>query len=118
MNRLKTVLLAAGILVTGSTAFATQTHHVGNIEKILLDGTRYGGCMVSMNPSLPSNLNCRLDFVSLDCNGDLVNTKTHAKAMLDMAQLAFLVEKSVRIRVSDEQTINGFCTADYIRIDK
>jgi hypothetical protein len=118
MTRFRNVMFAAVFLVTSSLALATQTHHNGNIEKILLDGERYGGCMVYLNPNLPSNLNCRLDFVSLDCNGDLVNTKTHAKAMLDMAQLAFLVEKSVRIRVSDEQTINGFCTADYLRIDK
>lgn len=110
--------LALGLGTSSMLALATQTHHVANIEKILLDGERYGGCMVFVNPAMPSNLTCRLDFVSLDCNGELVNTKSHAKAMLDMAQLAFLVEKSVRLRVSDDQTINGFCTADYIRIDK
>ena len=118
MKKLSQALVAVSLLALGGAAGATETFHMASIEKIILDGENYGGCMVGVSPNMPSNLNCRLDFVSLDCDGDLVNTKTHAKSMLDMAQLAFIVEKSVRLRVSDEQTINGFCTANYIRIDK
>ena len=118
MTRFSKVLVAASLLALGGVAGATETFHMATIEKIILDGENYGGCMVGVSPNMPSNLNCRLDFVSLDCDGALVNSKTHAKSMLDMAQLAFLVEKNVRLRVTDEQTINGFCTANYIRIDK
>ena len=107
------------LMFVGATAAASViVHNDVSIERIILDGQNYAGCMIGFTPSMPSNLNCRLDFVSLDCNGDLVNTKTHAKSLLDMAQLAFIVEKKVRLRVSDEQTVNGFCTADYIRIEK
>ena len=107
------------ILLFSCTASAKEIFHQAKIEKIILDGENYSGCMVFMNPNMTGSMNFRTDFVSLDCNGAVVNTKTHAKSMLDMAQLAFLLEKSVRLKISDDKlTTDGFCTANYIRIDK
>lgn len=113
----KNITILTALVLLSSFASAEQIYHYAKIDKIILDGVNYGGCMVYMNPN-QKLLNCRQDFVSLDCNGEITNTKTHAKSMLDTAQLAFLTDNTVRLRISDSKTINGFCTADYIRIDK
>lgn len=107
------------LLLCTAPAWGRTIFHEAKIEKIILDGENYSGCMVYMNPNLLAGLNCRGDFVSLDCDGAVVNSKTHAKSLLDMAQLAFLLEKPVRIKISDDAlTADGFCTANYLRIDK
>ena len=108
---------AALLISLSAPLIGAQTYHKGSVQKIIIDGENYGGCMVGITPTMPSNLNCRLDFVSLDCDGESVNTKAHARSMLEMAQFAVALEKPVRFRVSDRQTVNGFCIADYIRVD-
>lgn len=111
--------LLVALTTLALSANAQEIFHSAKIEKIILDGENYSGCMVFMNPNMTGSMNCRTDFVSLDCDGEITNTKTHAKSMLDMAQLAFLLEKSVRLKISDEKlTSDGFCVANYIRIDK
>ena len=111
--------IALIMMLLTAPAWGREVFHEAKIEKIILDGENYSGCMVYMNPNMSAGLNCRSDFVSLDCDGAVVNSKTHAKSMLDMAQLAFLLEKQVRLKISDAAlTADGFCTANYIRIDK
>lgn len=117
MRLSKKISLVLVLLSASLPSMAAQIYHVGSVSKIIIDGENYGGCMVGFSPQMPSNMNCRLDFVSLDCNGESVNTKAHARLMLEMAQMAFALEKTVRLRVSDSQTINGFCVADYVRLD-
>jgi len=71
------------------------------VKRVLLDGQSYGGCLIYFYPKLPSNLNCRQDYVSLDCNGELANTSAHGKAMFDLAQVAFLTDHQIKVRVAE-----------------
>lgn len=116
----KIQLTIVGILFSATVVAAPQNVNKRSITQIILDGENYGGCMVKVSPLLPSSTGCgRRDFVSFDCNGEVRNTKSHAKAMLETAQLAFLTGDFVRLRVDNSYTVNeAFCTADYIRLDK
>jgi hypothetical protein len=116
----KSAVLALGCLVANIAMAAPQNVDKLSITQIILDGENYGGCMVKVSPLLPTSTGCgRRDFVSFDCNGEVRNTKAHGKSMLETAQLAFLTDKVVRLRVDNSYTVNeAFCTADYIRIDK
>ena len=118
---MKKALIAASVLISASMAHAVpQNVDDVAITQIILDGVNYGGCMVKVSPLLPASTGCgRRDFVSFDCNGEVRNTRAHGKSMLETAQLAFLTDKVVRLRVDSDYTVNqAFCTADYIRIDK
>ena len=120
MNRLL-LLIAVSFFSTSAGAAESYVDNL-QITQIIIDNNRYSGCMVKVSPELPASTNCgRLDFVSLDCDGEY-GTKAKAQSMLEMAQLAFLTDKSVRLRVDDDYPIingtNSFCTANYIRLDK
>jgi len=100
--------------------FAYQGYHIAKIDQIILDGSAYNGCMVKLIPNLPGEYGCpRKDFVSLDCDGVSINTKSFANQMLQTAQISLLVDKTVRLRVTDSILVNeNFCVADYIRLNK
>ena len=119
--KVKKAFILAGAVLSASLAHAAP-ENVDDlaITQIILDGVNYGGCMVKVSPLLPSSTGCgRRDFVSFDCKGEVRNTKAHGKSMLETAQLAFLTDQVVRIRVDNDYTVNqSFCTADYIRLDK
>ena len=116
----KCLVVMFGFLVADTVVAAPQNVDDISVTQIILDGENYGGCMVKVSPLLPSSTGCgRRDFVSFDCNGEVRNTKSHGKAMLETAQLAFLTGNVVRLRVDNSYTVNeAFCVADYIRIDK
>jgi len=83
------------------TVSAATLYHEARVKRVLLDGQSYGGCLIYFYPKLPSNLNCRQDYVSLDCNGELANTSAHGKAMFDLAQVAFLTDHQIKVRVAE-----------------
>lgn len=116
----KSIGIAVSALVANIAMAAPRYVDNVSITQIILDGENYGGCMARVSPLMPSSTGCgRRDFVSFDCNGEVRNTKSHAKSMLDTAQLAFLTGDKVRLRVDNSYTVNvAFCTADYIRLDK
>ena len=101
-------------------ASAYQGYHIAKVDQIILDGSLYNGCMVKLIPELPAEYGCpRKDFVSLDCDGVSINTKSFANQMLQTAQISLLVDKSIRLRVTDSILVNeNFCVADYMRLNK
>ena len=111
-------MLLAGFLPMYASAY--QGYHIAKVEQIILDGSLYNGCMVKVIPDLPAEYGCpRKDFVSLDCDGVSINTKSFANQMLQTAQISLLVDKTIRLRVTDSILVNeNFCIADYIRLNK
>ena len=107
-----------GLAFAAAQVNALQIFHVAQITALLQDGENYAGCMLRLSPQLPGSLQCRSDFVALDCEGIIRNTKSEAAQFFSSAQLAFITDLQVRLRVSDAATVDGFCVADYIRIDK
>jgi len=126
MNVRTTVLPAFALLAAlalPTPALAVQGGVVGTIQEILLTssplpapaatGLIYGGCMVRL--SVPINTatnspNCPANWVAFSCDGTYA-TKDIAQMMLDQAQLAFTMGKSVYVVVDDTKLSNTFCTA-------
>lgn len=111
-------ILLVGFLPVHASAY--QGYHIAKVDQIILDGSLYNGCMVKLIPELPGEYGCpRKDFVSLDCDGVSINTKSFANQMLQTAQISLLVDKTIRLRVTDSILVNeNFCIADYIRLNK
>jgi hypothetical protein len=78
----------------------------------------YGGCMVQLSkPINGAAAGCPDDWVSFACTGTANNSVSRAAAMWDSATLAYALDKKIRVRVDSAKKLNGYCFADYIRIN-
>lgn len=80
-------------------------------------GLYYGGCMAFLGHPIntaSNSPNCPSAWVSFSCDGTYA-AKDIAQMMLDQAQLANAMKKTVLVIVNDEKKHNGYCTA--IRLD-
>jgi len=78
----------------------------------------YGGCMVQVSKAISTAVAaCPDDWVSFACTGTANNSVSRAAAMWDTATLAYALGKKIRVRVDSAKKLNGYCFADYIRIN-
>ena len=80
-------------------------------------GLVWGGCMAYLATpinQLAGSPNCPGNWVTFSCDGTYT-TQSNAQMLLDQAQLAHVLNRSVFVVVDDTMLINGFCTA--IRLD-
>ncbi|MEM1190959.1 MAG: hypothetical protein AAGI72_20680 [Pseudomonadota bacterium] len=86
------------------------------IEQIVIDEVNFSGCMARLSPGPQVlGLNCANGFVTFDCKGQLGSARADANAKLAAAQLAFVTDTQLFIRVDDTKKANGFCLA--VRVD-
>ena len=121
MKRVNYTFCAA--LLAGAITFPSESHaasaFVGRakVTKVLAHSSKFGMCMAELSKKSQS-LNCS-NWVTFDCNGDLEgNTKTAATRKFDIAQLALVTNKYVKLAVTDSKKINGICFADRIEVWK
>jgi hypothetical protein len=86
------------------------------IEQTMVVEGLFGSCMVMLDKSIvDAGLDCPANsWVSLDCDG-VYFSKATAQRLLDTAQMAFVLDKKVNIKVDDSKKHNAFCVA--VRID-
>lgn len=108
----------SAMLFTATAQAADFIYHKTKITAIISDSQNYSGCMIRLDSRFSGLSTCsRKDFVTLDCLGQSINTKDSASMLLNAAQLAFVADMQVRLRINSD-TIDGFCVADYVRLDK
>jgi hypothetical protein len=82
----------------------------------LLIKNKFGNCMVELYVSPTTKLpSCEAGWLSFSCSGTFAS-KSDAKGMMEMAQLAFLLDKEVNIGVDDSKLHNGYCFSHYLAI--
>lgn len=102
------------VLLLASSSQAATKVVPGSIDRILTDGSLYGGCMVLLQPEQPLSaygLNCRNNYITFDCRGDAGQPGGRAQAELNLqqAQLALALNAAVQLVVTDSVTINDNC---------
>ena len=107
------LLLAAPVhaAVASIEAKATRTLTTG-------DG-RFGGCMVQLDQSLSgSGLDCpSSNWVTFSCTGEHTS-KDEGFRMFESAQMAFALDKTIVLEVTDEKKHNGHCYARRVDVKK
>ena len=95
---------------TSVTAKVTRTLAVAD--------DRWGGCAAQLDVSLVDEglANCNDKWVTFSCSGDHASSKSNAMRMFDQAQMAFALDRQVRVYVDDTKTHNGFCFVDRIDV--
>ena len=88
------------------------------IRTLAIADDRFGGCMVELSERpAATGLMCPAEsrWVTFSCTGTHTS-KSSAMRMLDSAQLAFAMGKTVRVWVDDARTHNGHCFAERIEV--
>lgn len=88
------------------------------VTALLVDDTDYGGCMMELSRGPQTVLGgCGGDWVSLDCLAAFPeSTKSNASQKYAQAQLAFISGNRLRVYITDDRTVNGFCFATRVDV--
>jgi hypothetical protein len=103
-------------LMLGATAFEAQSDTASiraNVTQIRINEGFGGNCLIRMTVN-PRNLlpTCKNNWVSFSCDGTHTS-KDVAYRMLEMSQMAFVLDKGVLVIVDDNplKMHDGFCLA-------
>jgi hypothetical protein len=113
MNKVTKVVFASSLVlalaVMSSPATSGQAGIVAKISRVLVIGDdTYGGCMAMLDDSPSNYLNCKPNWVTFSCTGDLTDP-VRAYQMLDTAKLAYATERAVLVVITDDLTHDGYC---------
>ena len=83
---------------------------------MVVSDDRWGGCaaQLSVSPADEGLPNCG-KWVTFSCTG-VHTSKSRALVMFDQAQMAFALDRRVRVFVDDSRTHNGICFVNRIEI--
>ncbi|MEM9003751.1 MAG: hypothetical protein AAGE59_09535 [Cyanobacteria bacterium P01_F01_bin.86] len=109
-------IAATALLALSANTYADVGDVTAKVTRVLhTDDNKFGGCMahLDVNPATVG-LDCR-NWVSFSCTGDFTS-KDNAYRMYDLSQMAFAMNKRVKVFINDEQKHNGFCVAERIDV--
>ena len=114
------VMAVVGLLVVAPVAASamTATFDAKVRRTLASDEEKFGGCMVLLDVSpLEQGLNCNPgnNWVTFSCSGEHVS-KSSALRMFDSAQMAFVMDRTVRVTVDDSRKHNGWCLVERIDV--
>ena len=118
-HRFVGVFLLLFLLALPTQSNAASGYVSSLVTRILATGNaNYGGCMAKMAASPRTILSgCGNDWLSFSCTGDF-NKKDQAYQMLDLAKMAFAMDKKLAFYFSDTRKHNGYCVATRVDILK
>ena len=117
MKKIQTVI-ALGLFIAMPALAEIGYVNGAKIDKMIVtsDGS-YGGCMLHLDKRTEDAVaGCGRSWVSLSCSG-VFTTKSDARLLLETAQLAYALDKTVQVRINDAKLHNGYCFADFINIE-
>ena len=105
------------IMLAAPAVHATTAMLTGKVVRTLVaDNGRWGGCMVFLDVNISTKLpSCPSRWVTFSCSGTFT-TKDVASRMLDSAQMAKALGRTVRIQVDDTKKHNGYCYGSRIDV--
>lgn len=103
-----------GLLLISTTCFGVTRALNTMVLGFFSDISRYGGCMANLEDRPDSvGLACTGSYVTFSCSGDFAG-KDAANRNFEIAQMAYLMGRRVRIYVDDTRKHNGFCLVQRI----
>lgn len=109
---------SATLLLVSASAFAGIGYIDGaKVTRVLTSESRLGGCIAELSKDIATVLpSCPRNLVTFSCTGELGNSRALANSNFQTAQLALVTGYDVRVRIRDNQTVNGFCYSDEISV--
>lgn len=119
MNKFGLVVTAI-VAIIGSSEVLSATGTLSDVKviELITTETTYGGCMAKVSKPISDTVdNCPGSWVTFSCDGSLGNSVPRASAIWESAQLAYALDKTVRVRIDNSKKLDGYCYSDYIRIE-
>ena len=115
-KNLMSLCLAGALSISTLGVSAASVTQLYTVLQITVDATQYNGCLVKVTPSPTAAFaSCGFGFVTLGCDGNAGPTKSEAALNLSAAQLGFVTDTKVYLRVYDSKPAgNGYCLADRV----
>ena len=108
------VAFIIGVSINASASIISISNT--KIERVLISSKDYGHCMILIDKSLSGyGLDCPSRWVSLSCDGTF-NPKDIAFRKLDQAQMAFALNRTIKVNVDDTKKHNGYCFGERVDI--
>ena len=102
--------MIVSLMLTVAT-LATEAEFNTEIDRLMTDSSNFGGCAARITGSVAANgLACSGPWISFSCTGDF-NSKSDGTNKFAQAQLAWVTDKQVRVRLDDSKRHNGYCFA-------
>lgn len=103
-----TKITLVALLALPSLSIGAEFWKSGKVNRILIDSTSYGKCMIQLSVALGNN--CTSNWVSLDCEGRYLD-KGDGDRFLDIAYIAQTMDKKVSVKIDNAKKHNGYCVA-------
>lgn len=113
MNNWERIFKKVGLLafcLTASVADAATVQVTGSVTRFLIQPGQFGGCMIQTSANLTDAglVGCStFNWISLDCEATKGGSKASNSKMLELAQLAYVLDKQVRVNVTDYNRVAG-----------
>ena len=113
-------LMLAVCLVTlwlSQQALGASSVMLFQIEGLVFDANpKYNGCLVRVSPNPADTFgNCGNNYITLGCDGLAGPTRAQAAVHLNAANLAWVTETKVYMRLYDSTPVgNAYCLADRV----
>jgi len=112
------IMLSLIVTLTTTIQVQAESAYVGDAKIVrTLASKNYGGCMILLDIPIASEdgtlASCPGNWASLDCNA-VYHTQAESNAMWSSALVAYSLNKTVVVRVNDQQKFNGYCVANRI----
>ena len=116
------VATMASFLLTGQTASAAEQVIIAIPQIVAVESRapasepnaerrRFGGCYAALPANTVTMNGCNPSYVTFACDGSTSITKNQAKLSYDNAVLAYVLNTSVKIRMTDQINLDGVCGA-------
>lgn len=114
----KSVLVGCAAACVSLTSFAAEETFPTNVERVLVDDSRYAGCMILLSDDPQQFLpDCGQFWVTLDClNMFPESAEGISQNKLSQAQLALVSGREITVRVTDRRIANGYCFAQRVDV--
>lgn len=108
------IILACCML--SSQVFAASVTKQFTVTQIISDATKYNGCLIGVSPDPADDFaTCATSYVTLGCDGTAGPSKAAASRNYSNAQLGFITNTKVVLRVYDVKPAgNAYCLADRV----
>lgn len=103
------------LLSLPTVGMAAEFWKSGKINRILVDSSAYGKCMIQLSVTLGNS--CNSNWVSLDCEGTYLDNGDGDR-FLNTAYIAQTMDKTVSVKIDNSKKHSGYCVVSRIDLLK
>jgi len=117
MKKLLSIIVAIGLMSANVMAESGKIA-AASVSGTIVDTSGFGQCAAYIVPSPDSIVaGCKPGVVTFDCGAELTGSSRSTNVLkFDQALAANALGRAVRLTITDDKTIDGYCFVEQIRL--